>query len=397
VLLIDHREASAAHDAADASAPTGSVSPARLAASGRDLVDLRQRLRATRWLDPRGGGSWGRGANIDYLRELVRYWAEDLDWSAREQRLNALPNFVARIGDQRVHFLHARSPHSSALPLVIAHGWPSAPAEFAGILDALANPARRDDAFHVVVVSLPGFLLSGPPSTPTYDIRDGAQTVAELMNALGYRRYGAHGGDWGSLVAAWLSHLAPERLVGLHLTTVLTRPQQSTQLSAAERADLDEHRRFRDEQVAYQALQATKRDALAVSLGDSPAGLAAWLIDKYRSWSDCDGEVERVFDRDLLLELCTLYWLTGTIGASMRLYFDTRASGQVPLAAGPITTPTGCAIFARDLTRPPRAWAETSYRIARWTTFPHGGHYPAIEHPVEFVTELREFFRPLRA
>jgi pimeloyl-ACP methyl ester carboxylesterase len=391
VLLIDDREAPVAWDEAGAS------SPARLAAPERALEDLRDRLRATRWLDRRGAGSWRRGADVDYLRELVRYWAEDFDWPAREDRLNALPNFVARVGGERVHFLHARSPHPGALPLVVTHGWPSAPAEFAGILDALTNPTgRAEDAFHVVVVSLPGFLLSAPSGSASYDIRDGAETVAGLMATLGYERYGAHGGDWGASVAAWLSHLVPERLVGLHLTTVVTRPQPSAPLSAAERADLREHQRFREEEMAYQALQATKPDALAVALGDSPAGLAAWLIDKYRSWSDCDGEVERVFDRDLLLELCTLYWLTGSIGASLRLYFDTRASGRMPLASGAIETPTGCAIFPHDLTRPPRAWAELSYRIERWVTFPSGGHFPAIERPTELVGELREFFRPLR-
>ena len=400
VLLTDDREASAAIHAADARSRPGGVTPAHLAANPGDLEDLQRRLRSTRWLALPDSGSWRRGADLDYLRDLVRYWAEDFDWSAREDALNALPNFAATVGGNRVHFLHARSPRAGALPLVIAHGWPSAPAEFAGILDALTNPTRHagrvEDAFHVVVVSLPGFLLSAPPGSPSYDIRDGAETVAALMALLGYEHYGAHGGDWGGLVAAWLSHLARERLVGLHLTTVVARPQPSAALSAEERADLQEQRRFRDDEMAYQALQATKPDALAVALGDSPAGLAGWLVDKYRSWSDCHGDVERVFDRDRLLELCTLYWLTGSIGASLRLYFNTRASGRVPLATGRIETPTGCAIFARELTRPPRGWAEASYRIERWARFPDGGHFPAVERPSVLVDELRRFFRPLR-
>jgi microsomal epoxide hydrolase len=400
VLLRDDREASAASSAADAHAPAGRVEPVRIAARPDDVDELRTRLRSTRWLPLPDAGSWRRGADLDYLRELMRYWAEDFDWSARQARLNALPNFAARVGDERIHFLHARSPHSSALPLVITHGWPSAPAEFAGVLDALTHPTRHgalaEDAFHVVVVSLPGFLLSAPPSSSAYDIRDGAQTVAALMALLGYEHYGAHGGDWGGLVAGWLSHLAPERLVGLHLTTVVAPPQASAPLSTGERADLRRQQHVRDREMAYQALQATKPDALAVALGDSPAGLAAWLVDKYRSWSDCDGDVERVFDRDHLLELCTLYWLTGTIGASMRLYFNTRASGRVPLAGGRVDAPTGCAIFARELTRPPRRWAEAHYRIERWTTFPDGGHFPALERPSALVDELRSFFRPLR-
>jgi pimeloyl-ACP methyl ester carboxylesterase len=400
VLLTTDREASAVTHAADARSPLGGVTPVRLAAGPDDVEDLRGRLRSTRWLALPDAGSWRRGADLDYLRELVRYWAEDFDWSARESGLNALPNFAAHVGGDSVHFLHARSPHSGALPLVIAHGWPSAPAEFAGILDALTHPTRHsaqaEDAFHVIVVSLPGFLLSAVPNSPSYDIRDGADTVAALMTLLGYEHYGAHGGDWGALVAAWLSHLAPERLVGLHLTTVVAPPQPSAALTADERADLQSQRRFRDDEMAYQALQATKPDALAVALGDSPAGLAAWLIDKYRTWSDCGGDVERVFDRDLLVELCTPYWLTGTIGASMRLYFNTRASGRVPLAGGRIDTPTGCAIFARELTRPPRSWAEPHYRIERWTTFRQGGHFPALERPSALVDELRSFFRPLR-
>ena len=401
MLLRDDRRASATTYAADAPAPRGRVEPVRLAASPDDLEDLRTRLRSTRWLPLRDAGSCRRGADLDYLRELARYWAEDFDWSARQDRLNALPNFAAHVGGERVHFLHARSAHSSALPLVIAHGWPSAPAEFAGILDALTHPTRHggvaEDAFHVIVVSLPGFLLSAQPSSGSYDIHDGGQTVAALMALLGYERYGAHGGDWGGLVAAWLSHLAPEHLVGLHLTTVVAAPQPPASLSAEERADLERQRRFRDREMAYQALQATKPDALAVALGDSPAGLAAWLIDKYRSWSDCGGDVERVFDRDHLLELCTLYWLTGTIGASMRLYFNTRASGRVPLASGRVNAPTGCAIFAHELTRPPRSWAEVHYRIERWSTFPDGGHFPALERPSALVDELRAFFRPLRS
>jgi pimeloyl-ACP methyl ester carboxylesterase len=400
VLLRDERDAPAATFAAGAHAPPGRVEPVRIAAGPDDLDELRRRLRSTRWLALGDAGLWRRGADLGYLRELVRYWAEDFDWSARQARLNALPNFAARVGGERVHFLHARSPHPSALPLVIAHGWPSAPAEFAGVLEALTHPTRHgalaEDAFHVIVVSLPGFLLSAPPSSSSYDIRDGAETVAALMALLGYEHYGAHGGDWGGLVAAWLSHLAPERLVGLHLTTVVAAPQPSAPLSAEERADLHRQQRFRDREMAYQALQATKPDALAVGLGDSPAGLAAWLVDKYRAWSDSDGDVERVFARDHLLELCTLYWLTGTIGASMRLFFNTRASGRVPLASGRINAPTGCAIFAHELTRPPRRWAEANYRIERWTRFPDGGHFPAVERPSALVDELRSFFRPLR-
>ena len=300
-----------------------------------------------------------------------------------------------------MHFVHARSRHPGALPLVIAHGWPSAPSEFAGLLGPLTDPtshgASSADAFDVVLVSLPGFLLSGPGWAAAYDIRDGAETVAELMAALGYSRYGAHGGDWGALVASWLGQLAPEAVVGIHLTTVVAPAGDRARLSERERADLAALRRFREEEMAYQALQSTKPDALAVGLGDSPAGLAAWLVDKYRSWSDCGGDLERVFDRDFLLELLTLYWLTGTIGASMRVYFDTRASGRTPLAAGPVRVPTGCAIFGRDLTRPLRSLVESWYRVERWATFPTGGHFPALEHPTALVDELRAFFQPLRA
>ena len=249
----------------------------------------------------------------------------------------------------------------------------------------------------MVIVSLPGFLLSGAPSSSSYDVRDAAETVAELMALLGYTRYGAHGGDWGATVAMWLGHLVPKRLVGLQLTTVVApEPSLSSPLSSLELMDLEAQRRFRAEQLVCKSLQATKPDALAVGLGDSPAGLLAWLVDKYRSWSDCDGDVETVFDRDLLLELCSLYWLTGTIGSSMRLYFDTRASGRMPLATGPVTAATGCAISPHELVRPPRHWAEAWYRIERWTTFDSGGHFPALERPSSLVGELRAFFGPLR-
>jgi microsomal epoxide hydrolase len=408
LLLIDDGKVSAAPGAADTFKSNHSVRRSDqsvrrvyLRVPERDVAELRARCRSTRWLTPSRGDSWRRGADIDYLRELVRYWAEDFDWRARERQFNALPNRLARVGSERLHLIHARSPHPEALALVIVHGWPSAPAEFAGIIGRLTDPTRygasAEDAFHVVIVSLPGFLLSGAPSSPSYDIRDAADTVAELMTLLGYERYGAHGGDWGATVAMWLSHLAPERLVGLHLTTVVApEPRPPPPLSGTERTDLEAQRRFRDQELAYKRLQATKPDALAVGLGDSPAGLLAWLVDKYRSWSDCDGDVEAVFDRDLLLELCTLYWLTGTIGSSMRLYFDTRASGRMPLANGPVTAPTGCAISPHDLVRPPRQWAEAWYRIERWTKFDSGGHFPALERPSSLVEELRALFGPLR-
>jgi pimeloyl-ACP methyl ester carboxylesterase len=395
VLLIDAEGLPAARRG-------GSPSPApvRLTTDERELDDLARRLKATRWLGQEPG--WERGADIEYLRDLARYWADGFDWQARQQRLNALPNFAARVGSNTVHFLHARSPHGAALPLVIAHGWPSAPAEFAGILGALTDPAAHGaaaaDSFHVVVVSLPGFLLSDRPTPGSYDIRDAAETVAELMSMLGYERYGAHGGDWGATVATWLSHLVPRSVVGLHLTTVRAPEPSggSAPLRSEERVDPADRRRLRTEEMAYQALQATKPDALAVGLGDSPAGLATWLVDKYRSWSDCGGDVERAFDRDLILELCTLYWLSGTIGSSMRIYFNTRRSGRLPLSQGPISVPTGCAIFAHDLTRPTRAWAEPYYQIERWQTFPNGGHFPALETPHQLVEEIRAFFRNLR-
>jgi pimeloyl-ACP methyl ester carboxylesterase len=400
VLLTDDLQGSAAVEAADTPASVSAERPVRLAVPDDVLDGLRARLRSTRWLELPGAGSWRWGANVEYLQELVAYWADAYDWRSRERRLNTLPNRVARVGADTVHFLHARSPEREALPLLIVHGWPTGPFEFADVLERLTHPtrhgARSEDAFHVVVVSMPGFLLSGSPRSASYDVRDAAETVRTLMMLLGYERYGTHGGDWGAMVAAWLGHLVPEQLVGLHLTTVVAPRDVSAELSAEERSDLRAQERFRGEEMAYQALQATKPDALAMALGDSPAGLAAWLVDKYRSWSDCGGDVESVFDRNLLLDLCTLYWSTGTIGASMRLYFNTRVSGRVPLAAGPITVPTGCAIFARDLTRPPRSWAEHAYRVERWSAFPRGGHFPALEQPGELVEDLRAFFRPFR-
>lgn len=401
MLLSDNRGMSAVDNAAaDAHAAAPAEARVRVAVPDGVLDDLRARLRSTRWLslpDPR---SWRWGTNHDYLRDLVAYWADRYDWRSRERRLNELPNRAARVGAHTVHYLHARSPQPDALPLIIVHGWPSAPIEFAGVLDHLTNPQRHGagaaDAFHVIVVSMPGFLLSGAPAWASYDIRDAAQTARELMTMLGYKRYGAHGGDWGALAAAWLARLAPDQLVGLHLTTVAVPRGPTAGLSNRERSDLQAQQRFRDEQMAYQALQATKPDALAVSLGDSPAGLAAWLIDKYRSWSDCNGDVERALGRDLLLDLCTLYWVTGTIGASMRLYFNTRVSRRWPQTGNRIDVPTGCATFAHELTRPPRSWAERTYRIERWSSYAHGGHFPALERPADLVEDMRAFFRPLR-
>jgi pimeloyl-ACP methyl ester carboxylesterase len=367
------------------------------------LDDLRARLRATRWPDAIPESTWDYGTDLSYLQDLCAYWADGFDWRRAEARLNAWDHFVTVVDGERLHYLHAPSPHPGALPLLLTHGWPGSVAEFLGVLGPLTDPpaygGAATDAFTVVAPSIPGYGWSGPTRQRGWDIRRVARALATLMAELGHERYGAQGGDWGAIATAHLGALDAEHLIGLHLNMAnASRPRgfDDESLTADEQRDLAEMRDFRRQETGYQAIQGTKPQTLAYALNDSPAGLAGWVVEKFRAWSDCGGDVESAIARDDLLTNLTVYWVTGTAGSSARLYRETFATGQPVMPADRVEVPTAVARFPREIYRPPRRWVEQAFDVRRWTVMPRGGHFAALEQPQLLVDDVRAFFRELR-
>ena len=369
------------------------------------LGDLRERLARTRWPDQIAGSGWDYGTDLGYLKELCGYWREGFDWRAQEARLNRFEQFRTEIDGQPLHFVHQRSRHAAALPLLLIHGWPGSVAEFTKLIDPLVDPEAHAgdvrDAFHVVCPSLPGYGFSGPTRTPGWDIRRMAEALAKLMARLGHGRYGAQGGDWGAVAATQLGLLDAEHLAGIHLNMVIAGPPEGDPdplrgTTPEERERLAAMDRFEAEETGYQRIQGTRPQTLGYGLNDSPAGLAAWIVEKFRAWSDCGGDVESRFTKDELLTNITLYWVTQTINSSTRLYCETMRSGRWGLTGHRVRVPTGCAIFPKDTLHAPRRWAEAHYDVRRWSVMPSGGHFAALEEPRALVAEIRAFFRELR-
>ena len=369
------------------------------------LDDLRQRLARTRWPDQIPDSGWDYGTDGAYLAGLCEYWREKFDWRAQEARLNRFDHFRTQIDGQTIHFVHRRSPVAGALPLVLTHGWPGSVWLFHKIIDALADPeshgGRADDAFHVICPSLPGYAFSGPTHEPGWDIRRVAETWAVLMDRLGYARYGAQGGDWGSLVTTQLGLIDAEHLAGIHLNMVVAGPPPGVEnpmegLSPQELEGLTALGEFQEHETGYQQIQGTKPQTLGYGLTDSPAGLTGWIVEKFRSWSDCDGDVEKRFSKDELLANVMIYWVTRTINSSVRLYCESMRAGSFGLPPRKVEVPTGCAIFPKEMIRPPRSWAEAQFDVRRWSVMPSGGHFAALEEPEALVAEIRSFFRELR-
>jgi len=366
------------------------------------LADLRSRLRSTRWSDAPEDAGWSLGADVDYLRELTRYWADDFDWTAREAEISRLPHRRVTVGGLGIHVIHARADAASPspMPLLLTHGWPDSSWRYLKVIPMLADPGAHGgdpaDAFDVVVPELPGFGYSGRPGTPLDSVAV-AGLWAELMTALGYDRFAAAGGDLGSHVSRYLALDHPDRVAAVHRTDAgLPRfAGDLSELTAEERAWIDETARWGASEGAYAAIQRTKPQTAAVGLTDSPAGLAAWIVEKLRSWSDCGGDLESVFTKDDVLTLVTQYWVTGTIGSSMRMYHANAAIPPEQLARR-VEVPSGFSIFSGDLVRPPRAWLERMTTLARYSVVDKGGHFAPYEVPELYVRELRDFFRPYR-
>ena len=379
------------------------ITPFRVAFQAAATADLRERLELTRWPDQPPGAGWTYGTDRDFLEELCAYWAFDFDWAACETRLNRYPQFVTEIDGRRLHFYHVRSPESGARPLLLSHGWPGAAAEFLDVMGPLSDPAShagdRSDAFHLVVPSLPGFGFSGPVAAMGYRARHIAGDFASLMDELGYDSYFVHGGDKGTRIAMTLAADHPERVQAVHLGLLPAPPPDPAQreigLSEPELKRLRRTDEFLRTEMAYQALQRTKPQSLAYGLMDSPAGLAGWLVEKFRAWSDCGGDIDAAMPRDRLLDMLSIYWFTGTIGSSMRSYFEDGGPGrEEPLPR--VSVPTGHTVFPAEIMHTPRSWAEQHFNMVHWNEVERGGHFPALEVPQILTAELRDCFRPYR-
>lgn len=365
------------------------------------LDDLRTRLGLTRFPDQVDGSSWDAGMPVDYLRELVSYWREGYDWRAEEARLNELTHCRTTIDGQPVHFVYARSPHADALPLLLTHGWPGSIVEFLDVIPKLVDPTahggRAEDAFHVIAPSLPGYGFSGPTRSPGWDVLRIAEAFVVLMDRLGCPRYGAQGGDWGAQVTTRIASIDPAHCAAIHLNMPLgSRHAGQGDLTEEEQADVAAMARFQREEAGYASEQGTKPHTIGAALDDSPAGLLAWIVEKFRSWSDCNGDPETCFTRDRLLTNVTVYWVTGTGTSAARLYWESSRSGALTAELPFISVPTGIARYPKEPIRWPRSWVEQQYNVTSWTTMPRGGHFAAMEQPDLFTENVRAFFRSVR-
>ncbi len=382
------------------------VTPFRISTSDADLRDLRERLARTRWPEAETVEDWSQGVPLAYLQDLCRYWAEDHDWRATEARLNALPQFRTDIDGLGIHLLHVRSPRADALPLVLTHGWPGSVVEFLDVIGPLTDPAAHGgdpaDAFHVVCPSLPGYGFSDKPTRPGWGLERIAGAWAILMERLGYSRFGAQGGDWGTSITTLLAQAHPDRLAGIHLTPPIAAPDPATfdDLTDGEAdalAALDQAQQW---ESGYAEQQTTRPQTVGYGLVDSPAALCAWIVEKFRAWTDCHGHPENALTRDQMLDDVTLYWLTGTAASSARLYWESFRQVSKWFSestSDTVEVPTGCSIFPREMPRPSRRWAARRYTdIRHWHELDRGGHFAAFEQPALFVEEVRSFFRLVR-
>lgn len=379
-----------------------SVQPFKIEVPQETLDDLRTRLAKTRWTETVEDARWDYGTNSAYLHELVGYWQKQFDWRQQEAMLNQFPQFRANIDDFGLHFLHVRGKGPNPTPLLLLHGWPDSFYRMVKLIPLLTDPARyggdANDSFDVVVPSLPGYGFSDKPRQKDFNSKSSVDLFAHLMTKeLGYERFAMHGGDIGSGLTETMAYTHPDALLGIHLTDIPYWHLFSisdTDLSEAERKYLENGQQWSKTEGAYAMLQATKPQTLAYGLNDSPAGLAAWIVEKFRSWSDCDGNVEKRFSKDELLTNIMIYWVTETINSSFLPYYEGQHHRMGNDAR--IKVPTAVAIFSTDLVTAPREFAERFFNVQRWTTMPRGGHFAALEEPALLTEDLRAFFRDLR-
>jgi microsomal epoxide hydrolase len=369
------------------------------------LEDLRARLARVRWPDEIPGEPWRYGTDLTYMKSLVAYWRDRYDWRAQEAELNRRQQFTASAGGIDLHFIHEPGVGPRPMPLLLSHGWPGSIVEFQKIIPMLTDPGRFGadpaDAFTVIAPSLPGYTFSFRPDQKRFSVPEMADLFATLMTeVLGYSRFAAQGGDWGAFITSWLGMAHTDKVFGIHvnlLSVPRDRSLAGATLAPDERAYLEQLDHWLREETGYQAIQGTKPQTLAYGLTDSPAGLAAWIVEKFRTWSDCGGEIERVIDRDTLLTNVMLYWVTGAINSSFWPYYA-RTHAPWPITdKRPVTAPAAYASFPKEIVRPPRAWASRVYtNLQRWTEMKAGGHFAALEQPDVLARDIREFFRAFR-
>lgn len=377
------------------------IEPFEIDIAADALADLRDRLARTRWPDPAPARPWAQGTDTSFLRQFLHHWADGFDWSHQQSRLNEYDHFRAASDLGRIHFVHKRAANGDGLPIIITHGWPSTFVELLPLVPLLTDPASHGidgPAFDVILPSLPGYAFS-ERADRAVTTRDTAQVWHQLMRQLGYRRYAAAGGDFGAAVTTFMALGDPNAMMGIHLTNLENAPYTgpgSPPLSAEEQAYIDAGEEWTRREGGYKAIQATRPQTIAYALNDSPAGMAAWILDKWRSWSDCGGDLEETFSPDFLLTMLTIFWVTGSISTSMRDYIDNRAAGTYSL--GPddhVEVPTAFAVFDNhhvEEPTPPRRWVERAYAVRRWTPMPRGGHFAPAEQPGLVARDIAGFF-----
>jgi pimeloyl-ACP methyl ester carboxylesterase len=377
----------------------------RIHAPEADLADLRDRLARTRWPDELPGVGWRYGVPLGYLRDLAEYWRTSYDWRVYETELNKFPQFATEIDGANVHFLHVRSNEPKAMPLILTHGWPGSIVEFLDVIGPLTDPRAHGgspaDAFHVVIPSIPGYGFSGPTREAGWTTTRVAKAWAELMSRLGYDRYGAQGGDWGAFVCPELGRIDPSHVAGVHVNAATmgfipfgpVAPDELATFTETEKARLARLEKFMSDMNGYFQIQATRPQTLAYGLSDSPVGLLAWIVEKFKEWTDSSADLpEDAVGRDRILTNVMVYWLTGTAGSSARLYYENMHSGSWGQQPG--RTPTGVAVFAEDVAI--RRYGERGNNIVHWSEFDRGGHFAAMEVPDLLIGDVRDFFRPIR-
>lgn len=379
------------------------IQPFTVDISDADLEDLQRRLSTTRWPDKETCDDWSQGIPLAYTRELAGYWARGYDWRRCERELNRWPQFRTRLDGIDIHFLHCRSPHADALPLIISHGWPGSVLEFRHIIDALVDPVAHGgsaaDAFHVVIPSLPGYGFSGKPTGTGTSVERIGRMWGELMARLGYSRYVAQGGDWGSMITQSIGQTEIDHCAGIHITMPIVTPDPETMndLTPNEQAALEAMTFYAQWDSGYSKQQSTRPQTLGYGLADSPVGQMAWVVEKFHAWTDCERDgikhPEHVINRDELLDNVMLYWLNNTGASSARLYWESFNNPSMQ----PIAMPTGCSIFPKEIFRSSRRWAEQRFQnLIHWNELSQGGHFAALEQPDVLVNELRTCFRSLR-
>jgi epoxide hydrolase len=374
------------------------VSPYTIAVPEEILIDLKERLARTRWPEQIEGCGWEYGADVAYLRELCDHWANHYDWRAWERRLNSVPGYLCEVDGVDLHFWHVRGAGPNPMPLLLLHGWPGSIVEFLELIGPLTDPAAHGgdpaDAFDVVVPELPGFGFGGAPRTKGWSLSHVASVFDSLMVAeLGYDRYAVQGGDFGGMIAARIGAYHPAAVLGVHLNLITAAPPAEP--GGEDLQHLDRYARFSERALGYLQVQKTVPDSLMVAQTDAPAGLAAWIVEKFRSWSDCGGDIESSFSKDLLLTNLMFYWAPNSAASAARLYYETTQADDWFLKSR-VEVPVAYAEFPRENFVPPRPWIDALHNITRWTKMPRGGHFAALEEPELLLEDVRAFFRTLR-